>query len=388
MGAEGEYINQLVPLFVRQNPDIDLHVQAIPWTAAHEKLLTAFAGNCTPDVCQMGNTWIPEFYAIGALQPLNSFLENSQNIKKENYFDGIWNTNIIGQSAYGIPWYVDTRLLFYRSDILSQAGYARPPHTWQEWLDVSRKIKKTTGQFAIFMPLGPYDWQIPVMLMLENGAMLLKQNNSLAAFADPLVIEAMDFYVTFFREGLAPRNMSEVNNVFEGFSSGFFSMMITGPWNVNEMRRRAPELAGKWSTCPMPVNKKGLSVAGGSSLVIFQGTSHPREAWRFVEFMSMASTQIEFFRLTRDLPAVRQAWEMAEIKNDPEIRAFYRQLEMVSETPKIAEWEQIAVKVQEHLEQVVFDQKTLAEAMAALDTSVDRILEKRRWLLSRGLLQY
>ena len=42
-------------------------VQQIPWTAAHEKLLTAFVGDATPDVAQMGNTWIPEFVAMHAL---------------------------------------------------------------------------------------------------------------------------------------------------------------------------------------------------------------------------------------------------------------------------------------------------------------------------------
>jgi len=387
MGAEGEYINQLVPLFSRTHPHINLHVQAIPWTAAHEKLLTAFAGSCTPDVCQLGNTWIPEFWAIHALHPLDSLVHHSALVRQEQYFPGIWETNVMGQSLYGIPWYVDTRLLFYRSDVLRKAGYSHPPATWQEWLDAGRRIKKLTGQYAIFLPLGPYDWQIPVILMLENGASLLKQENSLAAFDDPAVLEAMEFYMTFFREGLAPRNMSEVNNVFEGFSSSFFSMMVTGPWNVNEMRRRAPELQGRWGTAPLPFNRSGLSLAGGSSLVIFNHSAHPREAWEFIEFLSSQEMQIEFFRLTRDLPALRQAWQAPELANDPEIRAFYRQLERAVPTPKIAEWEQVAVKVQEHLERVAFGEQELQHAMAELNTSVDRILDKRRWLLSKGLLR-
>jgi multiple sugar transport system substrate-binding protein len=42
-------------------------VQQIPWTAAHEKLLTAYVGESTPDIAQMGNTWIPEFHAVRAL---------------------------------------------------------------------------------------------------------------------------------------------------------------------------------------------------------------------------------------------------------------------------------------------------------------------------------
>ena len=71
MGREGEVVAQLLPEFERTHPGIRVTVQQLPWTAAHEKLLTAFAGGTTPDVCQLGNTWIPEFVALKALEPLD-----------------------------------------------------------------------------------------------------------------------------------------------------------------------------------------------------------------------------------------------------------------------------------------------------------------------------
>src|SRR5258707_6216870 len=72
MGAEGENVQKLIPEFERRNPGISVRVQSIPWTAAHEKLLTAYAGNSTPDVAQLGNTWIPEFTLLGALENLDT----------------------------------------------------------------------------------------------------------------------------------------------------------------------------------------------------------------------------------------------------------------------------------------------------------------------------
>ncbi|MBA3486860.1 MAG: extracellular solute-binding protein, partial [Lysobacter sp.] len=66
MGYEGEVVAQLIPQFEHQNPGIRIDLQQLPWTAAHEKLLTAFAGDALPDVCAIGNTWIPEFAMIGA----------------------------------------------------------------------------------------------------------------------------------------------------------------------------------------------------------------------------------------------------------------------------------------------------------------------------------
>ena len=54
----------------------------------------------------------------------------SQVIAPGDYFGGIWDTNRVGTALYGVPWYVDTRLLFYRRDLLAQAGYNAPPRSW------------------------------------------------------------------------------------------------------------------------------------------------------------------------------------------------------------------------------------------------------------------
>lgn len=390
MGAEGEYIGRLIPEFEARNLSIKVNVQSIPWSPAHEKLLTAFAGQSTPDICQLGNTWIPEFQAMGALLQMDSLIAHSSIIDKKNYFEGIWSTNVIGKNLYGIPWYVDTRLLFYRKDILARAGYKSPPQSWYEWLDLSYKVKNLSSaqqqRYATFFSLIYNDWAVPVILILSNGGRLLKDNDCYGAFDDPATMEALRFYVKFFEDSLATRSMTEVSNIYQGFSDGLFSMMITGPWNVNEIRKRYPELKNRWGTAPIPAKQNFNSIAGGSSLVLFKNTEYPMAAWKLIEFLSQPEIQLEFFKLTLDLPAVKSAWNADEIRQDREMAAFYTQLEHVVPNPKIAEWEQVAVKIQEHLEQVVFGRVTLEKAVVNLNKDVDRILEKRRWLLSKNLI--
>jgi multiple sugar transport system substrate-binding protein len=390
MGAEGENVQPLIRQFEAQHPDIKVKVQSIPWGAAHEKLLTAVAGQSTPDVCQLGNTWIPEFQAIGALLALDSMIAHSTIVDQHNYFEGIWNTNIIGKNTYGIPWYVDTRLLFYRKDILARAGFSRPPQNWDEWLELSYQIKKLSSpqqrRYAAFFSLIYNDWGVPVILILANGGRLLKNNDCYGAFDEPAALEALRFYVKFFQDSLAIRSMTEVSNIYQGFSDGLFAMMITGPWNVNEIRKRYPELKDRWSTAPIPGRANFNSIAGGSSLVIFKNSKRAAASWQLIEFLSQPEIQIEFFKLTLDLPAVKSAWQADIIRQDREMAAFYTQLEHVVPTPKIAEWEQVAVKIQEHLEQVIFGRVSLEKAVANLNRDVDRILEKRQWLLSKNLI--
>jgi len=104
MGAEAEYVTKLVPEFEKLHPGIKIKVQQIPWTAAQEKLVTAFASDNTPDACQLGNTWIPQFAALNAIIPLEEFIKTSGQINKEKYFNGIWETNVIDNNVFGIPW--------------------------------------------------------------------------------------------------------------------------------------------------------------------------------------------------------------------------------------------------------------------------------------------
>jgi multiple sugar transport system substrate-binding protein len=38
LGREGEHVRALVPAFEARHPGVTVHVQQIPWSAAHEKL--------------------------------------------------------------------------------------------------------------------------------------------------------------------------------------------------------------------------------------------------------------------------------------------------------------------------------------------------------------
>src|SRR3982751_4605532 len=86
MGREGEVLSQLIPGFEKEHPNIHVEVQQIPWTAAHEKLLTAYVGDATPDIAMLGNTWVPEFVALNSLEPLDSYANSSREVRRSDFF--------------------------------------------------------------------------------------------------------------------------------------------------------------------------------------------------------------------------------------------------------------------------------------------------------------
>jgi multiple sugar transport system substrate-binding protein len=384
LGAEGEHVQKIVKKFEEKNPDVKVKVQQIPWTAAHEKLLTAFAGNSLPDICQLGNTWIPEFTLIGALEPLDKYVTSSNIVKKGNFFEGVWETNVYDSKVMGIPWYVDTRVLFYRTDILKSVGFDNAPKTWDEMLEVCNRIKREKGKYGIFLPTN--EWQPLILFALEAGAKLLKNSDSQANFNDENFLTALEFLRKFYRLSYSPSSWLEVQNVYQGFAEGYVSMYITGPWNIGEFKRRLPkEVQDKWMTSPMPGKNKfpGVSIPGGSSLVIFKSSKNKNSAWRLIEFLSEPENQVEFYKLTGDLPAVVKAWEDSVLKMDPYLKAFFIQLQNLKPLPKVAEWEQIAMKLVEYVELSAVKDIHSKEIAEMINSDVDKMLEKRRWILKR-----
>lgn len=387
MGREGEVVQELVRDFEAEHPDVRVDVQQIPWSAAHEKLLTAFVGGSTPDVAQLGNTWIGEFVALGALEPLGPRVASS-TVRAESFFPGIWDTNVIEGAAYGVPWYVDTRVLFYRSDLLAEAGYDEMPATWSGWREAMEAVKRRGGddRFALFLPTNEYTQ--PVIFGLQAGSPLLKDHATRGDFSGPEFREAFRFLVGLYRDGLAPPvGNTEIANLYTEFARGYFAMYITGPWNLGEFERRLPpEFGGDWATAPLPGPDgaaSGVSLAGGSSLVLFRGSERKDAAWKLVEFLSRPESQIRFYGLTGDLPARVEAWSDPSLAEDARVRAFGEQLTRVVATPKIPEWEQIGTRVMIRAEEAIRGAVSPDSALAALDRDANRILEKRRWMMEK-----
>jgi len=392
MGHEGEVVRELADRFERENPGIRVDVQSIPWSAAHEKLLTAHVGRSLPDASQLGNTWVPEFEALKALAPLDARVAASPDMPRSAFFEGIWNTNVVNGQTWGVPWYVDTRVLFYRKDVLQRADWDSIPGDWESWRHAMKDVKRTLGpgHTAIFLPIN--EWTVPIVLGLSTGSPLLEDHGTRGAFSEPAFRQAFHYYVSLFRDGLAaPVANNEISNLYQEFAHASFAMYVTGPWNLDEFKNRMPDsLKDAWATAPMPGptgQASGYSTAGGSSLVLFAASKHQAEAWKWIKFLSRPSSQARFFHLAGDLPARREAWADSALAADPRIQAFRSQLDRVRPAPPVPEIEQIMALVQDEAEAAVRGAVPPDSALALLDRAVDRLLEKRRWLVARGMVR-
>ena len=336
-------------------------VQQIPWTAAHEKLLTGFVGGSTPDLAQLGNTWIPEFAAIGALEPLGARLAASTGVSAEAYFEGIWKTN-----QYGGAQLRDSLVRRHARALLS----ARHPRR-RRLPRSAAHLERLAGRdgedprglgrthYAILLPTN--EWEQLTIFGVQKGSSLLADDDD-PRRASPARPSARPFewYVDLFRDGLAPVvSYTQLGNPLPGVHPRLLRDVDHGalePRGVPPaLEARGAEALddGAAARARRPADKvawPGPSLAGGSSLAIFKASAEKDAAWAFAEYLSTPAVQSRFYALSGDLPARREAWDDASLAGDVKAQAFRVQLTRVEPMPRVPEWEQIAQKVAEDME--------------------------------------
>lgn len=342
MGEEAKSLPKIVEEFEKENPDIKVNVQALPWDTAHDKLLTAVASKKGPDVLQMGTTWIPEFSSAGALMDLTPYIEQYPELAESNFFPGSITTTKFEDKTVGVPWYIDTRVLYYRTDLLKEAGYDQAPKTWDELKDAATKLKARGGnKYGISLDVN--EQSLLFMFARQNGSKLIDENNK-PLFNQPEFKEAVDYLNSFFKDGEAPIDLGmDIIPAFKG--DGILPMFISGPWMIKLINDQAPELAGKWATAVLPAKENNISALGGSNLSVFQYTEHKDEAMKFLDYMSKPETQLKWLELTNSLPSTKKAWEDPVLTTDANLKVIGVQMNASEPMPLIKPWEEIAQNV-------------------------------------------
>ena len=357
-------------------------LQALPWSGAHQKLLTGYVGEALPDLAQVGNSWIAELATLGALDPVPADLEIGPD-----QFDAVLASNRIDGQLMAAPWYVDTRVQFYRTDLFARAGHDAPPLDWQAWKAALARIVAQGTDYGVLLPLDEFEHL--QTFALSAGADFLRDNGTRGAFSAPAFVEALSFYKSLFDERLAPIIAgAQIANRWAEFARGWFATYPSGPWMIEEMRDRLPRtMQGRWGTAPNPgPDGAGAAAPGGSSLVVFAGSRRKPEAWDIVRRLLAPDAQLALHRATGDLPARRSVWEAADLAQDPIVTAFARQLELARPLPKVPEWERVVTEMQVVADRMVRGEFTVRGAAAEMDRRVDEILAKRRWMLERGTM--
>ena len=363
MGAEGENLPKLTKEFEAANPGVKVQVTAIPWDAAHDKFTTAITAGKTPDAAMVGTTWMGEFAGLDALDP------TPPSIDKSVFFEGAQKTTEVDGTSYGIPWYVETRLVYYRTDLAKKAGITTPPTDWDGLKTMAKAMQDKAGaKYGIGLQAGGTgSWQSVMPFAWSAGADLTKDGGKAYNFDSPEVLKASQYYQSFFTDGISDKAAPATPTTEPDFASGKVPMFISGPWMMSAVEKAGggEKFKDKYDVFQIPADKMSSSFVGGSNLVVFKNTKNRDSSWKLVNWLSDPKTQVKWYGMSTDLPSVKSAWQDPALTADTKLATFGKQLETAQAPPSFPTWEQVVTSFDSEMEKVT---KTGADPAAALTT--------------------
>lgn len=313
-GEGGKAIEAVVQEFNATN--LDVEVEVVLTTNLEQKLLTAVAGGAAPDVVLFDRYQTGQFAARGALSSLDEFIAKS-SLRAEDFFTSAWDETIYQGKNYGIPYYVDNKALLYNKKLFADAGLDpnRPPETWEELVEYSRKLTKRDekGNLTQVGYVPTWNWASLVHYIWQSGGEIFNEDMTKVVFNNEIGVAALEWVVDFI-------DMYGGNDMLAGFSSGFgadvnhpfytgaIAMQSEGPWVYQDMNRFAKEfLEQDLGIAPLPKNTEHATIAGGFSLIIPKGAKAPDASWRFIEYLLQAENQMKWALASGTIPSLMQA---------------------------------------------------------------------------------
>ena len=324
--AEQPVILQLIQQFQQQNPNIKINAQFKPFDQAQTAFVTAAQAGKAPDILRSDVGWVTQFASQRYLLNIDSMVPQSD---LSDYLSAPLSYDKYNGHLYGLPQVTDFLALLYNKAELAKVGITTPPATMSDFEAAAMKIVQSKAAKYGFETAGASYFVLP-FLWAFGGGMIDPQNNiqvsnsgSVAGLTFLLKLQNTDKVMPAkvdFSNGY--------NNMVNDLKSGQTAMIFDGPWEVSNILTGSAFTgnASNLGIAAIPTGTSGdqpRSPVGGQSYVIYAGSAHPAEAYKFISFMSSTASQVAIAKANHTLPTRNTAYQDPGVTGDAVISAFH-----------------------------------------------------------------
>ncbi|MCU5771481.1 extracellular solute-binding protein [Erwiniaceae bacterium BAC15a-03b] len=363
--------------FEKQNPDISVNLEFVPYEALHDKIVAARgAGSKGYDVVLFDAIWPAEFTKFDLLQDVSARIKPEE---KEKVFAGAMNTVVYKGKTLGMPWILDTKYLYYNKAMLAKAGITTPPQSWQQVMEQSELLKQ---KGIVKYPL-VWSWSQAEALICDYTTLVsafggeFYQNGKLN-FSSPASMKAVSYMKTSLDKGVTNPNSREYleEDVRKAFSNGdaAFALNWTYMYNMANDAKQS-KVAGDVGIVPAPGDAPGKASAvnGSMGLGIAKASEHADQSWQFISYITSQPVQDKYSRLS--LPIWKSSYDDPAVQKGQEelIAAAKKSLNVMLSRPETADYSRLSNTLQQQLQQILQGQVTPEAGMQAATKSAERL---------------
>lgn len=356
--------------FEKEHPDIKVDIVVTDWDTYKSKITTAISTDNAPEVCTMLLTDVAPFASKGLLEPMDELGKNA-GIDFEDIVEPALDITSVDGETYGVPFRYDGSGIYYNTDMLKDAGYEEFPETWDEMVEMSRKLSKD-GKYGFAWPLGNQANAATrlVQQMYTYGGDVLDEDGK-CMLNSKEAKDALKNIVESIQEGYASPGSSEFDNTTmrESFGQGNLAFMLTGPFDVETLKTDYPEL--NFATAVIPgIDGMGTTTANGWCVALAAKSENKEAA---AEFMAYITTPENQARLTDSFPASKTAMEYEQFATE-ELKPFMEQLDNSKAEPAYERWSEMEPIIFQYMQNAVAGTMSVDEACEAMAKDIDALL--------------
>ena len=376
---------KLIDAFNEQSDGFKVRFREMPSDTGEyfDQIRTQFqAGASEIDVIGGDVIWPAQFAGNGYIADLSDRFTDS-----DEFLPGPMEAMRFEDGIYGVPWYTDAGLLYYRKDLLEKAGFSGPPKTWDELKEQAQKVMQDQGTKVGFVFQGA-EYEGGTVNGLEfinsHGGQVLDPNDASKVVIDsPESVAGLETEYSLVTDGVTPQAVGtytepETEAPFLGGDAVFarnwpYMFSLAGTEDFIK-----PELI---DVAPLPAGDGGesLTILGGWNFFInaFAVQEAQDAAWEFIQYMTAAEQQKAYAIGGSYLPTLTALYDDPEIKESvPTVRLGAEALKNTVPRPVSPVYSDMSLKMAEEFNAVLGGDTEPQQAISTLQKELQSIADQ------------
>src|SRR5262245_15601267 len=364
---------ELAAKFQAANPGITVRLQITVSDGLPQRVLTALRSGGAPDIIEVQHGWVYGYAQGGLVIPLDDTIQDRADYNKAAIDSVVWDGKL-----WAIPFRMESRAVVFNRGEFVAAGLDpdKPPRTWDEFVKAATALSKS-GKFGFAITGGgevgntvtaalPFVWM--------NGGDMVSADLKKATINQPAAVEAVQFYVDFYKKKLSPTSTLENDGNANRrlFIANTVVSYLGGPFDIPAIRQQNPKIEIGVMPTPHPAGKNTAGVLGGWSHVIPKDAKNPAEAKKFLQFINTTENQ-GFFT---DTFPVRTSSQKLPRFDEPILSQFREMLPYARPYPSHKNWVRIVQAFFDGIQRILLGEQTVQKAMDQANVEVQALLDE------------
>lgn len=378
-----DYYEWAEKTYEKRNPNVDVVIEQFPGSSLKDyeiKLRLRYSSDQSPDLFFVQADLLAELVSLGLAKEAPPFIE--QLVQEESRNRTIRQAPYFGGTCYGMTASASPTVLYYNKDMFREAGLdpERPPRTWDELLEYAEKLtvrdedgNVTRAGLSLrkrgYKPGTAGKW---FTFLFSAGGRAFTEGGRRAAFNSEAGREALEFYETI----LFDKNLDSIQLEGDqrGFGQGKAAMFIREVHVVRWLQKNHPDL--DFGVGPIPKRDTSLSAGMPYVWTVSDQSAHPKEAWRFIEFLMSKEAYSRYADIGGVIPVTKSVAAMPKFSEDPYLKTFLDQEIKAPEIfPRLGRAQSI---LGAYIERFSYGRMGIEESLRGAERDANALLQRRR----------